>query len=653
MNRSLYFSLFLLLSVCTCAQVYEFAEDSQNRGWFNRPYVRYEAEDGYCTANGLFLEASDDQRLLQNEASHQQALQLINKGDYVEWVTANSAHGINIRFSLPDSPDGNGTKGSFKLVVYKDEKELFSQDFILDSYWAWQYTMRNGNYPDNTPSSDKMVRMKFDEKHFLLSQPLSEGATVKILKSDDNTAPYTIDFIELEDVPAPRTPADYPEYADILQYNPATDGALNTFVWNNQGRTIFVPAGRIEVPSRIYMSTAGTRLIGAGEWYTELYFTASSDDGSTYNKRGIEGSADQLVVEGMSLNTINNKRYYQNSDSKQVGKGFQGGFGTGSVIRHCWVEHFECGCWIGDYSGKNSKDLLVEYCRFRNNYADGINLCKASTNHVVQYCSFRNNGDDDMASWSTGNLCSGCTFRYCTAENNWRASSLAFFGGQNQTAHHIAIYDALECGLRLTTDFAGTGFKTEGEMSLSDITIHHSGCKSGTWGQSGDFWGNMQGALTLSATANYDINNVSFRDIDIFSSRTNAIYLRGQSGKKINNLSMRNINVVSADGYGIYYSGAQGNATFCNLLFSECTKGEQSAHMATFVIEECDDTAVDNKTRDIPNDFPGSLNGHYVKILSPLGQELFKGVCNDYRELPVKSGILILITDETTMKICL
>ncbi|MBR1809515.1 MAG: right-handed parallel beta-helix repeat-containing protein [Paludibacteraceae bacterium] len=653
MKKSLYFLCSLLLSVSAYAQVYEFAEDAQNRGWFNRPYARYEAEEGYCTTNGVFLEISDDQRTLQSEASHQQALQLINGGDYVKWVVVDSAQGVNVRFSLPDSPDGNGTKGTFKIIVSQSGKELFTQDFILDSYWAWQYTVRNGNYPDNTPSSDKMVRMKFDEKHFLLSQTVPQGATVTIQKADNNSTPYTIDFIELEQVLAPRTPADYPEYADILQYDPAADGALNTFVWNNQGRTIFVPAGRIEVPSRIYMSTAQTRLIGAGEWYTELYFTASSDDGSTYSKRGIEGSADQLVVEGLSLNTVNNKRYYQNSDSKQVGKGFQGGFGTGSVIRHCWVEHFECGGWIADYSGNNSKKLLVEYCRFRNNYADGINLCKASTNHVVQYCSFRNNGDDDMASWSTGNLCSGCTFRFCTAENNWRASSLAFFGGQNQSAHHIAIYDALECGLRLTTDFAGTGFKTEGEISFSDITIHHSGCKSGTWGQSGDFWGNMQGALTLSATANYDIINISFSDIDIFYSRSNAIYLRGQNGKKINNLSMRNINVVSADGYGIYYSGAQGSATYCNMLFSDCTKGGQSAHMATFVIEECDDTVVENLTYDTMSDILDSLNGRYVRILSPLGHEVFAGVCNDCRNLPMKSGIWILVTSEKMMKICL
>ena len=652
MKKSLYFLFATLLCVCAQAQVYDFAEDAMQRGWHNRPYQRYEAEPELCQTNGTFLEKSDNQRTVQSEASHQQAVQLTGKGEYIAWTTDKAGQGFNIRFSLPDSSDGKGTKGNFLLTASNTAGDvLFTQQFTLDSYWAWQYTVRNGNYPDNTPADNKMVRMKFDEKHFLLNKEVPAGSTLRIEKTDDNTAAYTIDFVELEAVPKAKTAADYTEYTDIIEYNPATDGALNTFVWNNQGKTIYVPAGRIEVPSRIYMNKENTRLVGAGEWYTELYFTASSDEESTYSKRGIEGSANNLAVEGFSINTINNKRYYQNNDSKQVGKGFQGGFGTGSVIRNCWVEHFECGAWIADYSGNNSKNLLVEYCRFRNNYADGINLCKGSTGHTVQYCSFRNNGDDDMASWSTGNLCSGCTFRYCTAENNWRASSLAFFGGKQQTAHHIAVYDALECGVRLTTDFAGTGFKAEGEILLHDITIVHSGCKSGTWAESGDFWANMQGALTLAATANYDINNVTLQNFDILDSRTNAIYLRGLNGKKLNNLKMHDISIKNADGYGIYYSGAQGTADFCNLSFENCSKDEQSQHMATFVITECEGTAVESLEKPSALQSFALLNGQYVELLTPQGQILYSGVCNDYRKLPMESGIIIVKTGKEVIKI--
>ena len=68
-------------------------------------------------------------------------------------------------------------------------------------------------------------------------------------------------------------------------------------------------------------------------WYTELYFTASSDDRSTYNKRGIETDNSNIVIEGLYINTINNKRYYDNNANYQVGKGFMGSFGANSIIR--------------------------------------------------------------------------------------------------------------------------------------------------------------------------------------------------------------------------------------------------------------------------------------------------------------------------------
>lgn len=157
-------------------------------------------------------------------------------------------------------------------------------------------------------------------------------------------------------------------------------------------------------------------------WYTEIYFSASSDNKQTYNKRGIEADADNIVLEGLYLNTVNNKRYYNDNSNYQVGKGLMGSFGANSVIKNVWVEHFECGGWID-----GTDRLRVSHCRFRNNYADGINLSFGSRNSFVEYCSFRNNGDDDMASWSRGHkMCEYITYRYCTAENNWRASSVGF-----------------------------------------------------------------------------------------------------------------------------------------------------------------------------------------------------------------------------------
>lgn len=591
MKHATYFltSILCLNSVWTMSQVYSFATDAQQRGYYNRPYERYEAEENLCSTNGTFLQPSDDQTTLQSEASHQQAVQLINQNSYVSWTVNKAGDGLTIRFSLPDNAAGTGTKGN--IAIYAGNDQVGTME--LNSYWAWQYTINGGTYPTNTPATPgngNVVRMRYDEMHTRLSRAVKQGETLKIVKTDNNNTPYTIDFVELEPVPAKVTFESLS--GDKIQYDGVTD--IQDFVNANKQKIIYFPEGKWNSHRRIYLtdvggSAQGTQLIGAGMWYTEIYFDTPSDDQTTYNYRGIEGTSDNLLIEGLYLNTINNKRYYNNNSAYQVGKGFMNGFGTNSIIRNCWVEHFECGMWLEDRESKNAKNLLVEHCRLRNNYADGINCCVGSNGTTIRYCSFRNNGDDDMASWSTTRECHHITFEYCTAENNWRASSLGFFGGREQTAHHIYIADALESGVRVNADFAGTGFSTTGTINLHDITIQHTGCVNGTRGQTGDFWGSMQGALNIGSTGNYAINNVNFANIDILDSRCHAIYIRATngSGKTLNNITLKNIAVKKAYINGIYFSGARGTMQYCNLSFEDVQRNMNEVPSKLTWTEDC------------------------------------------------------------------
>lgn len=556
------FSLLLCLASCTTAyggedtHVYLFPTDSLQRGYYNRPYERYEAEPDMCITNALFLEPSDDQRTLQSEATHQQALQLIDTADFVAWRVNNPGDGLTIRFSLPDSPEGLGTKG--KIYIYATDDKV--GELTLDSYWAWQYC--TGTYPINTPTTNAVIRMKFDEMHVRLSRPLDHGEQLRIVKADQDGVPYTIDFVELEMVPEPVTFESL--QGDKVQY----DGSgLQDFVNKHPGKVIYIPAGKWDVPTRIHINHDNTHIIGAGMWHSELFFSAPSDNAATYDKRGFETNRSNIRIEGFYINTINNQRYYQNTSSKQVGKTFMGAWGTNSVIRNCWTEHFECGAWIADYSAAGSRGLLVEHCRFRNHYADGFNACHASIGHTIQYCSFRNNGDDDMASWTTSRMCESVTYAYCTAENNWRASSLGFFGGTNHHAHHIAIFDPLECGVRINADFDGKGFGDTGMIRLHDITVVHAGCIRGTKGVSGDFWGNMQGAFNIGPTGKYTVKNIHLENIDVIDSRQHAFYLAA-GANPIENLVMKSIYISQAN-TGIFFANAKGNATYCDLLFHE------------------------------------------------------------------------------------
>lgn len=568
------FALLASIASCTIAQsdnatdVYPFATDELQRGYYTRPYERYEAEPNWCSTNATFLEASDDQRMLQSEATHQQALQLIQPNDYVAWRVNNPGDGLTIRFSLPDNAEGTGNQGV--VHIYAGEEQV--GQLILDSYWAWQYC--TGTYPVNTPIENCVIRMRFDEQHVRLTRPLAHGEELRIVKADNNTVPYTIDFIELEMVPQPVTFESIE--GDKVQYD---GSSLQDFVSQHRGKIIYIPAGRWEVAKRIHINYDNTHLIGAGMWYTEIFFSAPSDNNATYYQRGFETNRSNIRIEGMYINTINNQRYYNNDNSKQVGKTFMGSWGKNSVIRNCWTEHFECGAWIADYSATGSENLLVEHCRFRNHYADGFNASHASIGHTIQFCSFRNNGDDDMASWTTARMCKDVTYAYCTAENNWRASSLGFFGGTNHHAHHIAIFDPLECGIRLNADFDGKGFGDEGMIRLHDITIVHAGCKRGTKGTSGDFWGNMQGAVNIGPTPKYVVKNIHIENIDVIDSRQHAFYIAA-GANPVENLVLRSITVRHA-ATAFYFANAKGDATYCD-LYCEDVEQELGSYQTNF-----------------------------------------------------------------------
>ncbi len=339
-KKYIFIPVFILFSILhLSAQSISFPDDENERGYFDRLYLRYEAEAGKCETNGTFLEPTYDQRELQSEASNQSAVQLIAKNSYVQWTNEKIADGLTIRFSLPDNTEGKGTTGNLALYVNGDSL----QEITLNSYWAWQYILKTGNkYPDNLPdTSTKFPRMRFDEIHLKLSSKIPVNATFKLVKTDENNTPYTIDFVELEEVPEAVTFESITD-ENKVEYSP-DDGKLQYFISGNAGKTIFLPEGKYEVDNRIYITGDNTKIVGAGIWYTEIYFTASSDDKSTYDQRGIETNNSNVVLEGLYLNTINNKRYYNQDDRYQVGKGVMGSFGSNSTIKNVWAEHFECG----------------------------------------------------------------------------------------------------------------------------------------------------------------------------------------------------------------------------------------------------------------------------------------------------------------------
>jgi hypothetical protein len=612
----IFIALILFCILGLKAQSIPFDEDENERGYFDRPYLRYEAEAGKCETDGNILEASYDQREIQSEASNQSAVQLIAKGSYVQWTNEQDADGLTIRFSLPDDSVGNGIMGNFTLYIDGDSV----QTVALNSYWAWQYILKSGSkYPDNTPNADtKFPRMRFDEMHFKLDDKIPVNAIIRLVKVDDNEVPYTIDFIELEEIPEALTFESIADENKVL-YTPE-DGKLQYFVTANAGKTIFLPEGRYDVDARIIINGDGTKIIGAGSWHTEIYFSASSDEKSTYNKRGIETFNNSVVIEGIFLNTINNKRYYDNDPVYQVGKGLMGSFGSNSTIKDLWIEHFECGGWI-----EGSENLIMQHCRFRNNYADGMNLANGCKNSVVEHSSYRNNGDDDMASWSRASgMCENNVYRYSTSENNWRASALGFFGGKQNKAHNIVIIDPMEAGFRITCDFPGMPFSDDGFSEFYNISVYKGGVASGTAGISGDLWGNQQGALHINSSSQYDLVNIKIYNIDFYDSKNDAIFI-GSSSRYMHNLVLKDININETGRYGIYFYNSKGDGRQCNIQY--------------------ENIGAASNTNAVPSSFSFAENCSSVSIPSPKTSEMKLSSCDGTLSISGQADTVVSVYD--------
>lgn len=520
------------------------------RGYYDAPYTRYEADKG-TLSNASATSQSYKQSDLQSEASEQVCVNMSSGNASVEWTVNAAGDGLVVRYSVPDGQSG-------ELDVFSNNNYVGT--LSLSSHYSWEYLWNNGN-GNNDGISNQNPRMRFDEVRMKLNSKIQAGGKLKLVRKSGN---IHVDFAELESAPAAvATPAG------SVTYN--GDGStLQSFIDQNGGKTIYLPAKIYYVNRELYFGVNDTKLVGAGSWYTQIHFTNNGG-----NAGGLRANAYGISYSGLYLTTVRNSR----SSSY---KGINGVYTGASSITDIWAEHFEVGAWIAQYNngGPSYADgFTLSHCRFRNNYADGINLAKGTRNAIVEHCSFRNNGDDDMAMWSAnGQECQNNTFRYSTAENNWRSSSIAIYGGYNNKAHNMLIRDNVEGGIKVNNAFPGVGFNNNGTHEFYDITV--IGC-----GTFNDIYNAQKGAIDIASydAAGTQVKNVKFSNIDIIDSKNDAIFIHKVSGDGIYNLVFENIaidgtakeypnnNIDNKDwgrGFGVLIvGGPNGGATYCNLTY--------------------------------------------------------------------------------------
>lgn len=543
------------------------------------PYTRYEADEA-LRGGGATLQSAPtfDQAYTASEASGQKYVALPSNGSYVQWTVrpGEGGAGVTMRFTMPDSADGMGLNGSLDVLV----NGVKAKTVALSSYYNWQYF--SSDHPADAPGGGRPL-FRFDEVHWKLDTALQPGDTVRIQKANGDSLEYGVDFIEIEPVPTaiarPVGSVSVTDHGAVVDDGQddlaAFRAAVNAAVAG--GQTLYIPAGTFHLGGMWEIGSASNMIddltiVGAGIWYTNIQFTNPNAASGGISLR-IEG---QLDFSHVYMNSMLRSRYGQQA----IYKGFMDNFGTNSKIHNVWVEHFECGFWVGDYAHTPAiiaYGLIIENSRIRNNLADGVNFAQGTSNSTVRNSNLRNNGDDALAVW-TSNV-NGApvgvnnTFSYNTIENNWRAGAIAFFGGSGHKATHNMIIDTVGgSGIRMNTVFPGYHFQNNTGILFSDTTIINSGTSQ-------DLYNGERGAIDLEAS-NSSIRNVTFTNIDILNTQRSAIqfgYGGGFENVVFNNI---NINGTGLDGIttsrfssphpgaAIYTYTGNGSATFNNLTTS-------------------------------------------------------------------------------------
>ena len=439
------------------------------------PYTSYEAENA-TVENGATIQQSKDMESTAVEATNQTYVELPKKDAAVTFNVTEPSNALNVRYTIPDGASG-------QLDVQVNGSSVGNLD--LSSHSAWQYLKGDQEYDQAIDGSS--ARFRFDETRLLLKDiQLKAGDKISLVKKKDDNVPYGIDFIELEQAPAPVAQSEN-SISIVDKGASANDDSDDTAALlaaveeaKVSGKSVYIPEGRFNFDKQVNIEADNLKISGAGVWHTQLHFTSDKRYGGGivfgHNSNGIK-------LSNLYMDSNLTSRYKEDAQYKAI----SGTLGKNSHIHDIWVQHFEVGMWIGDYDQtgnmKYTDSLVVENTRIRNNLADGINFAQGTKNSTVKNSNIRGNGDDGLAIWSSISDGTNATaeennkFLNNTIESGWRAAGIGIFGGKGHEISGNLIKDVFAgAGIRANTVFAGHNFDhNDTGIKIHDNTILRSG----------------------------------------------------------------------------------------------------------------------------------------------------------------------------------
>ena len=497
------------------------------------PFTEYEAEAGTLKGGASMLgptRAVNSTNDIAAEASGRKAVRLNATGDGVEIKTLSASNSIVVRYSIPD----NGLNYTGTLSVYVNG--MARKKLKVTSRYSWSYGGAGdfANLGVQKNAGAGTPHHFFDETRALIGD-IPVGATVAVQKdADDNAAHFDIDLIDMEQ--APEVLGKPAGFSSVTEFGAiANDDKDDTVAFNSaltRTKSVYIPEG-VFILNTKELSVQAVTVRGAGMWRSTLKGAFARFDcyakGCKFYDFAMEGDT-----------TL------RNDDAPDTA--FTGNGMGGSVIEHIWVEHKKVGVWTGN----NTNGMTIRNSRFRDLFADGINLACGTSNVTVEHVHARNTGDDAFASWSL-NQCGANTnnvFKNTYAQLPWRANCYGVYGGSTTIQDSVCIDTPQYPGILLGTMFNSNAF---GATKVTGVSLIRTG---------GPQYGE-QGALKLNAEQG-PIKNIAISNVDIDSSTFSSLQFAGKN--TIDTVSVDKVKITGG-GCGLL-AQAGGAADMSNVTIS-------------------------------------------------------------------------------------
>lgn len=530
-------------------------------------YTAYEAEKG--ETNGEIYGDDRTYRTIASEASERSCVELKDTGDYVSVTLEDDANALVIRYSIPDSEDGEGLSTTIALQVGED-----TYDLPLTSHYSWVY----GLFPwsnDPAAAADGGAHHFFDDARIMLDKTYPAGTVITIRKEAQTDVDFCIiDLIEAEEVDAPLP---MPENAlSIVDFGAVPDDGIEDGLAIEhcieaalkEGKEVYIPAGEFLIQDPFYVNGIVLRkdnvvIRGAGMWHTILHGNAS---GFAVRAGNIAFYDFSLVGEVTSrLDTLDPPAFDMTMALTNL---------RNVRFQNVWIEHYKVGLWADVTNG-----ISMMGCRIRNTFADGVNLCGGTSNSVITQNDVRNTGDDGIAMFSRGVADENILVTRNTVSNPWLANHIAAYGGKDITISKNLLKDSVlnGGGVNISTNFEPQVF--QGTILVEDNEMRRCG---------GTNYEITCGAIWVNTLAGYDNNaECIFRNNTISDSSYYGVSFHNSG--TASNLTFEN-NTITGGTIGFFgYTEAQGNVKLINNDVSD-TEAEALVNYASgklvFEVEE-------------------------------------------------------------------